>query len=120
MVGRSSLRRRRACAPTLGTHPRQGIRINTVCPGWIDTPLVARAAAQLPGLDERITSAEPIGRIGRREGVAAAVLWLCSEAASFVTGSCLAVDGGSWSEVRPGSGVIGRRAMGDARRRFSP
>ena len=72
----------------------RGIRINAVCPGVIQTPMVDRAFAVRPGLEERWRAAEPIGRLGTPEEVAAAVVWLCSEAASFVTGVALPVDGG--------------------------
>jgi NAD(P)-dependent dehydrogenase (short-subunit alcohol dehydrogenase family) len=75
-------------------YAQQGIRINAVCPGVIETPLVAWAFANRPGLDARWLASEPIGRFGRPEEVAAAVVWLCSEAASFVTGVALPVDGG--------------------------
>ncbi len=69
------------------------IRVNAVCPGGIEGPLLDRmmradpAAAQWAAL-------HPVGRFGRPEEVAAAVTWLCSEAASFVTGHAMAVDGG--------------------------
>jgi NAD(P)-dependent dehydrogenase (short-subunit alcohol dehydrogenase family) len=71
-----------------------GIRINAVCPGVIQTPMVDRVFAARPGLAERWLAAEPIGRLGTPEEVAAAVVWLCSEAASFVIGVALPVDGG--------------------------
>ncbi len=72
----------------------RGIRINAVCPGTIDTPMVA---AMLKGQSEAmagIIKQQPIGRLGRAEEVAAAVLWLCSPGASFVIGVGLPVDGG--------------------------
>jgi NAD(P)-dependent dehydrogenase (short-subunit alcohol dehydrogenase family) len=72
----------------------RGIRINAVCPGTIETPMVADMMAK-----ESVTTADfqrdlPIGRLGRPEEIAAAVLWLCSDGASFVIGHALAVDGG--------------------------
>lgn len=71
----------------------QGIRINAVCPGFIETPMLANA-----GLDANtqkyISSLHPIGRMGKPEEIAAMVLWLCSDAASFVTGAAMLVDGG--------------------------
>jgi NAD(P)-dependent dehydrogenase (short-subunit alcohol dehydrogenase family) len=73
---------------------RTGIRINAVCPGWIDTPPVAAWMAADPSIGAKILSQEPIGRLGRPDEVAAAVLWLCSEHASFVVGAALPVDGG--------------------------
>jgi NAD(P)-dependent dehydrogenase (short-subunit alcohol dehydrogenase family) len=70
----------------------RGIRVNAVCPGAIDTPMVARSIAA--GFRETIENLHPMGRIGRPREVAEAVLWLCSDDASFVTGHALPVDGG--------------------------
>jgi NAD(P)-dependent dehydrogenase (short-subunit alcohol dehydrogenase family) len=72
---------------------RQGVRVNAVCPGTVRTPMV-EAATRLPGLEEQLVALHPIGRIGTPEEVANAVLWLCSDDASFVLGHALAVDGG--------------------------
>ena len=72
----------------------QGVRVNAVCPGVVRTPMVERVTAARPGLEERWLAAEPVGRFGTPEEVAAAVVWLCSDAASFVTGVALPVDGG--------------------------
>jgi NAD(P)-dependent dehydrogenase (short-subunit alcohol dehydrogenase family) len=74
----------------------QGIRVNAVCPGVIDTPATQRTleAVGQPQLAEQLARAHPIGRLGTAEEVAEAVTWLCSPAASFVTGHALAVDGG--------------------------
>jgi len=71
----------------------QGIRVNCVCPGAIRTPMVQGAIDQ--GFGSIIESMHPIGRIGEPIEVAEAVLWLCSDKASFVTGHPLAVDGGA-------------------------
>lgn len=71
-------------------YAKAGIRVNAVCPGVILTPMVQR----LPELIEAFTAAEPIGRLGKPEEIAEAVVWLCSDAASFVTGHAMAVDGG--------------------------
>jgi NAD(P)-dependent dehydrogenase (short-subunit alcohol dehydrogenase family) len=70
----------------------RGIRINAVCPGAIVTPMVAGMLE--PDTMKDILKEQPIGRLGRPEEIAAAVLWLCSPGASFVIGHPLAVDGG--------------------------
>lgn len=72
----------------------RGIRINAVCPGTIETPMVAEMLAKEPEAMKDILKDQPIGRLGRPEEVAAAVLWLCSPDASFVVGHALVVDGG--------------------------
>jgi NAD(P)-dependent dehydrogenase (short-subunit alcohol dehydrogenase family) len=73
----------------------RGIRINAVCPGLIWTPMADQmvAAGQGDALKSMETSV-PMGRVGRPEEVADAVLWLCSEAASYLTGQSISVDGG--------------------------
>jgi len=71
-----------------------GIRINAVCPGPVHTPLVDAIVARQPEIIDAITAREPIGRMGRPEEIAGAVLWLCSEEASFAVGSILSLDGG--------------------------
>lgn len=73
-----------------------GIRINAVCPGIIgNTPMAARVTKNNdPDIIKAFVAAEPIGRLGEPEEVAAAVLWLCSAGASFMVGHALAVDGG--------------------------
>jgi NAD(P)-dependent dehydrogenase (short-subunit alcohol dehydrogenase family) len=72
----------------------RGIRINAVCPGTIETPMVAgmMASGELTVADA--VAGQPIGRLGRGEEIAAAVLWLCSPGASLVVGVALPVDGG--------------------------
>jgi NAD(P)-dependent dehydrogenase (short-subunit alcohol dehydrogenase family) len=75
---------------------RSGIRANCVCPGFIDTPLTASVFGS-EGMEEylkRFIDAHQLARMGRPEEVAAAVIWLASEEASFVTGHAMAVDGG--------------------------
>jgi NAD(P)-dependent dehydrogenase (short-subunit alcohol dehydrogenase family) len=72
----------------------RGIRINAVCPGTIETPMVAAMLSSEPEAMKDIMKDQPIGRLGRPEEIAAAVLWLCSPGASFVIGHALAVDGG--------------------------
>jgi NAD(P)-dependent dehydrogenase (short-subunit alcohol dehydrogenase family) len=72
----------------------QGIRINAVCPGIVNTPMNATMAHAQPEALAAILHDQPIGRLGRAEEIAAAVVWLCSPAASFVVGTALPVDGG--------------------------
>ncbi len=70
------------------------IRINAICPGIIDTAMIKRVFGDTPEGRQAVLSQEPIGRMGRPEEIAEAVLWLCSDAASFVVGHALVVDGG--------------------------
>jgi NAD(P)-dependent dehydrogenase (short-subunit alcohol dehydrogenase family) len=72
----------------------KGIRINAVCPGWIRTPPVEHVLVHNPGVEKDWLVHQPIRRLGRPEEVAEAVVWLCSEKASLVLGTALAVDGG--------------------------
>ena len=75
-------------------YAHRGIRINAVCPGPINTPMVQRIVARRPDLEAQYTVNSPMRRMGTPEEVAEAVLWLCSGAASFVTGQAVAIDGG--------------------------
>ncbi len=75
-------------------YAKSGIRVNAVCPGVIQTPMVERGAQLSPGFDELAVSMEPVGRFGQPAEVGEAVVWLCSDAASFVTGIPMQVDGG--------------------------
>jgi NAD(P)-dependent dehydrogenase (short-subunit alcohol dehydrogenase family) len=72
----------------------QGIRVNAVNPAVIDTEMVDRLTAGMNMKKDDLMTFHPIGRIGRVEEVAEAVLWLCSDKASFVTGHSLIIDGG--------------------------
>jgi NAD(P)-dependent dehydrogenase (short-subunit alcohol dehydrogenase family) len=73
---------------------KDGIRINAVCPGVIKTPMVDRVTGHDKEVEKQYISMEPIGRMGKPEEVAEAVIWLCSDKASFITGHALPVDGG--------------------------
>jgi NAD(P)-dependent dehydrogenase (short-subunit alcohol dehydrogenase family) len=70
-----------------------GVRVNAIAPGWIDTPM-NEAERDDPQAEAQILSAIPLGRWGRPEEIAAAAVFLCSDAASFITGEILVVDGG--------------------------
>jgi NAD(P)-dependent dehydrogenase (short-subunit alcohol dehydrogenase family) len=72
-------------------YAQHGIRVNAVCPGFIRSPMTERFA---PARAEAFIARHPVGRAGLPEEVAEAVVWLCSEAASFVTGHLMSVDGG--------------------------
>ncbi len=72
----------------------QNIRINAVAPGYIATPMMKRFTGGTDQGREQVVSEEPIGRMGQPEEVAEAALWLCSDAASFLVGHALVVDGG--------------------------
>jgi NAD(P)-dependent dehydrogenase (short-subunit alcohol dehydrogenase family) len=71
-----------------------GLRVNAVCPGFILTPMVAGPMGVKPELEEQIKRIQPMGRLGTPEEVAEAVVWLCSDDSSFVTGHPLVLDGG--------------------------
>ena len=70
------------------------VRINAICPGIVDTEMMRRFSGGTPEGRAAVISQEPIGRMGTPEEIAAAVLWLCSDAASFATGHAMVVDGG--------------------------
>jgi NAD(P)-dependent dehydrogenase (short-subunit alcohol dehydrogenase family) len=71
-----------------------GIRVNAICPGVIQTPMIDRLTGKKKESIEQFTALEPMARFGLAEEIANAVIWLCSEEASFVTGVAMPVDGG--------------------------
>ena len=71
-----------------------GIRVNAVCPGVIETPMTAPLVAN-PDMRKILDGMTPMGRMGKAEEIASAVLWLCSDQASFVTGHPMVIDGGA-------------------------
>ena len=73
---------------------KQRVRVNAVCPGVIQTPMLDRLASGAAGFVEGVSAATPMGRVGTPEEIAEAVVWLFSDASSFVTGHALTVDGG--------------------------
>lgn len=73
----------------------KGIRVNAVCPGFIHTPMIERyGVTEDEETQEAVERMHPIGRLGEPKEIAGAMLWLCSEHASFVTGEAVNVDGG--------------------------
>jgi NAD(P)-dependent dehydrogenase (short-subunit alcohol dehydrogenase family) len=70
------------------------IRVNAVAPGFIDTPMIQRFSGDTPEGRQAVISQEPVARVGKPEEIAATVLWLCSDVASFVVGATIVVDGG--------------------------
>lgn len=72
----------------------QNIRVNVVCPGYIDTPMMGRFTGGTPEGRAKVIAEEPVGRMGKPEEIAAAVIWLCSDAAAFVVGHAMVIDGG--------------------------
>jgi NAD(P)-dependent dehydrogenase (short-subunit alcohol dehydrogenase family) len=72
----------------------QKIRVNAVCPGYIETPMMDRFTGGTPEGRSKVIAEEPVGRMGKPEEIAAAVLWLCSDAAAFMIGHAMVIDGG--------------------------
>ncbi|HEX4540804.1 MAG TPA: glucose 1-dehydrogenase [Acidimicrobiales bacterium] len=74
---------------------KSGIRINAVCPGSTRTPMLEAFMGGDPAMEKMMARSAPIGRLGTPSEIAAAVVWLCTDEASFVVGHALAVDGGA-------------------------
>lgn len=74
-------------------YAKSGIRVNCVCPGYIETPMT-EAGMNDPDRLAHMIASEPMGRMGRPEEIAETVAWLSSDAASFVTGHTMTIDGG--------------------------
>jgi NAD(P)-dependent dehydrogenase (short-subunit alcohol dehydrogenase family) len=72
----------------------QNIRVNAVCPGYIDTPMMGRFTGGTAEGRAKVIAEEPVGRMGKPEEIAAAVVWLCSDAAAFMVGHAMVIDGG--------------------------
>ncbi|MGO9057592.1 MAG: SDR family NAD(P)-dependent oxidoreductase [Candidatus Binataceae bacterium] len=81
-----------------------GVRVNCICPGIVDTPLVARAFGATEQIREVMHRAHPLGRMGKPSEIASCVLFLASDDASFVTGHALVVDGGLCAGAGSGGG----------------
>ena len=75
-------------------YAKANIRVNAVCPGIIETPMMDRFSGGTPEGRARVIAQEPVGRMGKPEEIAAAVVWLCSEASAFVVGHAMIIDGG--------------------------
>lgn len=75
-------------------YAKQGIRVNSVCPGAIHTKMIDRFTDGDPKVFDKFAAAKPMGRVGQPEEVAETVVFLCSNAASFITGQAIAIDGG--------------------------
>ncbi len=75
-------------------YAQKGIRVNAVCPATVETEMAERAFFHDEKLGNLVKSMHPMGRVGKPEEIADSVLWLCSDAASFITGHALPVDGG--------------------------
>ena len=75
-------------------YAKKNIRVNAVCPGVIQTPMIDRFTHGENQIQKQLIAGEPVGRVGRPEEIAYAVLWLCSDQSAFVTGNSLVVDGG--------------------------
>ena len=74
-------------------YAKSNIRVNAVCPGFVDTPMMQRFTGGTPQGRQMVANSEPVGRPATPEEIAAAVVWLCSDAAGFVIGHAMVIDG---------------------------
>jgi len=79
-------------------YAKMGIRVNAICPCYTRTPMVERIVSAEPALAEKLKSRIPLGRLGTPEEIAAAAVYLCSDAGSFINGHSLLMDGGIMAE----------------------
>jgi NAD(P)-dependent dehydrogenase (short-subunit alcohol dehydrogenase family) len=77
----------------------QGVRVNAICPGIIETPMMDRFSGGTPEGRARVIGQEPVGRMGRPEEIASAVLWLSSDLGAFATGHAMVIDGGQTAGI---------------------
>jgi NAD(P)-dependent dehydrogenase (short-subunit alcohol dehydrogenase family) len=87
-------------------HSKEGIRVNAICPGWIETPMNANFFAIGPHIREQASRLQAIGRIGQPDEIAAAVVFLVSDDASFMAGAMMVVDGGFSAGLSPAVGIV--------------
>jgi NAD(P)-dependent dehydrogenase (short-subunit alcohol dehydrogenase family) len=73
---------------------KDNIRINAICPGTVHTPMIDHVLEEHPEVESFLMGSMPIGRFAEPEEIAEAVVWLCSDAASFIVGHALSIDGG--------------------------
>lgn len=79
-------------------YAKAGIRVNAICPAYTQTPMLARMLEQKPDLEAKLISRVPLHRLGSAEEIAQSVIYLCSDAAAFITGHSLVMDGGIMAE----------------------
>jgi len=80
------------CGSIALDHAKHQIRVNAVCPAYVDTPMMQRSIKKLPGLDKMIQHISPLGRMAVPEEVANAIVFLCSPSASYISGTGMIID----------------------------